>query len=177
MYWIVKNGEIIEFIKTLPTSTANISWLDKLPEDKLRELGYYKVIWASEPLQEWQSYWQASYEIWTEYITETKEVINEELESFKNKKIAEQSEKTKQIILSKYSEIEQTNLLREGMRLQFNLNTWQEVDIERVVYIQSVDNWIEEQRANYKELKQSILEAESYEEVISLIPILETKEI
>jgi hypothetical protein len=50
-------------------------------------------------------------------------VLNEELESFKNRKITEQSERTKQIILSKYSEIEQTNLLRESMRLQFNLNT------------------------------------------------------
>jgi hypothetical protein len=177
MYWIVKNGEIIEFIKTLPTSTANISWLDKLPEDKLRELGYYKVIWASEPLQEWQSYWQASYEIWEEYITETKEIINQSLEDFKTKKIWEQSQRTNQVILDEYSYEDQLNINRELWTLQDKYNATWEVNIERVMELRWMNEWIETQRAEYQTLKQSILWATTYEEVISLIPILETNEI
>ena len=90
MYWIVKNWEIQEFIRQLPKSTKKISWLNKLSDDKLRELWYYKVVWNSEPLKEWQSYWQATYDIWEEVITETKEIINQSLDSFKEKKIKEQ---------------------------------------------------------------------------------------
>ena len=170
MYWIVKNWEIQEFIRQLPKSTKEISWLNKLSDDKLRALWYYKVIWNSEPLKEWQSYWKATYEIWTEVITETKEIINESLDSFKEKKIKEQSKRTKNEILSEYNEIDQLNLNRELWYLQDKFNSTWEVNIERLTEIKTINEWIESKRAEYHYLKESILNASNYEEVIDLIP-------
>ena len=170
MYWIVKDWIITEFIRQLPKSTKEISWFDKLSEDKLREYWYYKVVWNSEPLQEWQSYWQASYEIWTEYITETKEIINQSLDSFKNRKIQEQSNRTQTEILAEYSEIDQLNINRELWTLQDKYNQTWEVNVERLTELRAMNEWIETKRAEYQELKQAILEAITYEEVISLIP-------
>ena len=170
MYWIVKNWKIQEFIRQLPKSTKNISWLNKLSDDKLRELWYYKVVWNSEPLKEWQSYWQATYEIWTEVITETKEKVNEKLDSFKQKKIQEQSKKTQTEILSEYNEIDQLNLNRELWRLQDDFNKTWEVNTEKLTELKEIDIWIETKIAEYQYLKESILNANAYEEVIDLIP-------
>ena len=63
MYGYVKSWEIQEFHRTLPKSTSSISWLDKLSNAKLIELGYYKVIGNSPALKEWQSYGKIAYDI------------------------------------------------------------------------------------------------------------------
>ena len=177
MYGLVINGEIKQFYKTLPKTSSTISGLDKLSEDKLRQIWYYKVIWASEPLEEWQSYWKTSYEIWTEYITETKEIINQSLEDFKNKKIKEQSDRTHQEILKEHSLEDQSNKTAEATSIiwwvlwQKRYYTQEELDV--LWSYEEQKKWIETKRAEYQTLKWAILEATTYEEVISLIPKIE----
>lgn len=166
MYWKINDKwEIVELIRQLPKSNINISWLDKLSKEELIELWYYEVVWVSEPLKEWQTYWEPTYTITETNIEERKEVINKSLEDYKKEKINSLSERCNSEILNKYSYETQTNLLRESMRLQFALNMWREIDNNGVAYIANVDAEIEAMRNEYRTQKETINWLESYEEI------------
>ena len=168
MYAIVKNWEIQEFLRTIPSSTATISGLDRLSDVELLSLWYYKVIGASQPLKEWQNYWQPSYKIGDDNVIETKEIVDMSLEDYKIKKINNASQACQSNILKEFSEIDQLNLLKESMRRQYVLNMWWEVNNERVQYLLQSDQRIEDRRSEYKVIKESIQNANSYEEVQSI---------
>ena len=174
MYGYVNNWEIQEFHRTLPKSTSSISWLDKLSNAKLIELGYYKVIGNSPALKEWQSYGKATYNIKDDYIEETKEVVDMDLQEFKDKKIKEQSEQCQRDIYDKYSKEDQANLTRKALYMQDKRNKGEEVDGTAIQELRDANSRIENRRKEYAKLKESILNASSYEEVISLIPKPET---
>lgn len=169
MYWLVNNNEIVEFYRNLPKSNKQISWLDKLSDEKLRVLWYYKVIWNSEPLKDWQTYWKTTYNIWEEYIEEVKEIIDEELEDYKAMKIEEQSKRTQNIILSEYNEIYQLNINRELWRLQDEFNRNWTTNQTRLEELKAIDMWIEEQRALYQTRKLEINACATQEEVFNYV--------
>lgn len=169
MYWLVKNWKIETFYKNLPKSNQQISWLDKLSDIKLRELWYYKVIWTSLPLKDYETYWATTYTIWTEYIEEVKEIITTPLEDYKASKIAEQSKRTNTTILASYSYEEQLNTNRELWKLQDQFNQSQTVDITRLTELRSIDTWIEWERAKYRTRRDEINLCNTQEEVYNLI--------
>ena len=154
MYWIIKDWEIKDFIRQLPKSTSSISWLNKMSDDKLRELWYYKVIWNSLPLEEWHSYWKSSYEIWKEYIIETKEIINEDLKQFKQRKISELKVRYKNEIETEYPDYKQRNVWMWIYSEKENKKIIEFIKLKR-----DEVNWI----------CSDIEKAKDYKEVISLI--------
>jgi pyruvate/2-oxoacid:ferredoxin oxidoreductase beta subunit len=78
-------------------------------------------------LEDWQVYGKSNYNIVIDesfnYVEEVKEVIDIELEEYKNRKIQEQEERTKNKIKDKYSIEEQLEINRELWSLQDKYNS------------------------------------------------------
>ena len=165
MFWKIENWKVVEFYRQLPKAVGNTSLGKNITNEELKELWILPIVWNSEPLEEWQSYWHTTYNILDDKIEQVKAVVNETLDSYKQRKIDELSSKCNSDILSKYSYEEQTNLLRESMRVQYQFNLWQEVDNERVEYIAKTDAEIEARREEYRKQKEDILELTTYQEV------------
>ena len=177
MYGYVKNWEIKEFYRSLPDTHKNISGLDKLDKEELIEIGYYKVIGNSPNLEERQKYGTSTYNIKNDHIEEIKEVVDMDLQDFKDKKIKEQSEQCQRDIYNKYSKEDQANLTRKALYMQDKRNKGEEVDGTAIQELRDANSRIENRRQEYIDLKESIQNASSYEEVISLIPKQETDEL
>ena len=151
MYWLVKENEIIQFYKILPKSYLNISWFDKLTKEELLNYWFYKVIWWSETLQDWQFYWKATYQIWEMEIIEQKEIINIDIEQFKKDKINFLKWYYKFLIEKEYPDYKQRN----GALWIYDEN-----------YINNMINLIQEKRNEVNEKINNINDADNYEDII-----------
>ena len=165
MYGIVKDWQIKEIIRNLPNSTKQVSNLPNASKEKLLELGYYKVVGASTPLKEWQSYWEPEYTIKEDHIEETKPVIDQPLEEYKEKKTKQLSDKCHSDITAQYTEEDQINMMREFARLQDKFNATGEKDTSKVEELRRADKWIEDRRAEYSKQKEHIQGLSTYKEV------------
>jgi hypothetical protein len=101
-------------------------------------------------------------------VIESKEIVDIPLEEYKERKIRELSQRTQATIYDRYSEQEQTNLIREGLRLQNMSLQGLEVSQERVQAVMEADMWIESERAKYRTIKEQIQEATDYNVIYEL---------
>ena len=164
MYWIIKDGNI-ELIRQLPRTMWNISLPENPTNEQLKTIDIYPVVWNSQPLEEWQTYWNPTYELVDDEIIETKEAVDEPLEEYKTKKTKQMSDKCKADILAKHSEIDQLNNIREFARLQDVYNATGEINKEKVAELRAIDKWIEDRRAEYHTQKEAIQSFATYQEI------------
>ena len=88
MYWKIENWKVVEFYRQLPRVIWNTSLWKNITNKKLKEFWILPVVWNSPVLEEWQSYWEPTYE-----VKEIYEDIEKEVEVLKE----EQIEKTRVI--------------------------------------------------------------------------------
>jgi hypothetical protein len=88
VYAKVKDGKV-EKVGNLYKLLPNVSNPSKLSEDKLKEMGVYKVVNDTTKLSAWQKVKFISYNFDGENINEVKEIEDIGLNDFKNKKLEE----------------------------------------------------------------------------------------
>lgn len=152
MHWLIEKWKIVEFYRTLPKNTKQISWLNKLTKKKLVDLWYFTVVWKSKILKDWQTYWNSTYTIKKKYIKEVKEIINTDLKKYQESKIDIEREKCRKLIIDEYDEDNQRNIL---MSLDNN-------------EITEMNNKITTIRDDYNIRKNSIYICSTQEEVYNL---------
>lgn len=149
MYWKIENWKVVEFYRELPKVIWNTSLGKNITNEELKEFWILPVIWITKPLEEWQSYWEKTYNILEDIIEEDKEIIDEPLENYKKNKIHILSDRCRADIIKEYDEDDQRNILMQ----------WIEEDIKIMREI------IFNRREEFHNQKKIIEEFKTYQEV------------
>ena len=111
MYWKIEKWKVVEFYRELPRVIWNTQLGKNITNKELKEFWILPVVWNSQPLEEWQSYWKKNYKIKKDNIIETKEVIDEDIEQYKEKKKKQLNKKIEQEIKQEYNLEKQIKIL------------------------------------------------------------------
>lgn len=145
----------------------NISnfWLSDT--ETLNANGWYEI--TRPPLNDWENY-TSNYKV--EWNIAQQEVIEVELEEYKQRKISEVNSKTSETILSKYSQFDQINATARVAEINSYV-IWEkrdltEAELQELIELWQIKSFVDSEREKVKQLKQAIRKATTHEEVYNL---------
>ena len=167
MYWKIENWKVVEFYRQLPRVIGNTSLWKNITNEKLKEFWILPVVWNSPVLEDWQSYWDKSYNILEDKIEEVKEVVDEPLEDYKAKKIKTLSKRCRADIIAEYSEDDQRNATARATELLDKKIDWTitEEEKEELNEIKQIKVFIDTRLWEYHNQRDDITWLDTYKEV------------